>query len=155
MKQLVNMKGGKMNKKILFALCLLLIPSVLAISEGQEFSQAQLDNQDINTIDLECQLDGTSHLFPFYAQWDASCLSIDEGTTSDYVVTREPLAIRKNLNFGIARDILRMGFPEYKAQVIEPFVRKRVGDFKDAIRSKAKDFQTVDYSQYDWDVTIE
>ena len=141
-------------KKIIIAIMMFcMLPLANALTLGQIITQTQLDAQDVDTFDLECSLDGTSHNFPFYVQWDISCFSV-EPNGDDYIVIREELNVRKPITVHVIRNIIRLGFDEYKEQFIEPFVRGKVGQFIQGIRADVKQYQSSNLDQYNWDVEL-
>ena len=94
------------TKLILFALALVcLVGTVSAIDEGQILTQAQIDNIDFDTVNLQCRFDGLqTRLLDGMFEFDFSCLSLERNGTrykvirqnvTEYFTIREYLDCRK------------------------------------------------------------
>lgn len=81
------------NKTILFALVLVCLAGVVsAIDEGQILTQAQIDNMNFDTANLQCRFDGLqTRLLDGRFEFDFSCLSL-EISGARYKVIRQNIA---------------------------------------------------------------
>ena len=121
----------------------MLVSSVSAWTQGQTFTQTQLDQRDISIEPLDCQYTGARIDFNReYVGFTSSCLTLQKRQrgSSPYLVVRESKAVLV-VSFEEIRNCLNQGQQVCLAYAVN-LIKTNVKAWASDVRSNAAAFQT-------------